>query len=240
MKFLIQINEDKTSLRHDFIFYLENVIEFNNIFNNEKIEKQYSCDVITKENVIPVGTVEFVNKFYLENYGIVLKPLNVPECLFPFAKREIKNLKELRKIDKPYFIKSNEIIKYKYNGFHNSVYDNGIINGFENHSCQISEYIENGFESEWRAFVFNNELLDVKKYCGDFKKYPFIPDVENCVRCFENAPVAYTLDFGICSSRGTVLIEVHNFYSCGLYGFDYNLLPYMYSQLHYQILKRKN
>lgn len=47
-----------------------------------------------------------------------------------------------------------------------------------------------------------------------------------------NSPIAYTLDVGIHfvdNNLVTSLIEVHDFFSCGLYGFDdKDKLPFMF------------
>lgn len=42
-----------------------------------------------------------------------------------------------------------------------------------------------------------------------------------------NFPKSYTLDVAV-TPKGTMLLEVHNFVSCGTYGFYGNELPYMY------------
>ena len=59
------------------------------------------------------------------------------------------------------------------------------------------------------------------------------------------APVAYTLDIGVKWKEGgneTFVIECHDFYSCGLYGFsDLNKLPFMFNRWHLEhINKAKN
>jgi hypothetical protein len=44
----------------------------------------------------------------------------------------------------------------------------------------------------------------------------------------KEAPVAYTLDVGV-NKKHTFIIEAHDFFSCGLYGFaDLKLLPLMF------------
>ena len=48
------------------------------------------------------------------------------------------------------------------------------------------------------------------------------------VRAFANAPKAYTLDVAVLRNGQTAVIEVHNFISCGLYGFTNHRLPLRY------------
>jgi hypothetical protein len=61
------------------------------------------------------------------------------------------------------------------------------------------------------------------------------PDVQKIntemIPAYKSAPVAYTLDIGIIrrlSDFDTVVIECHDFFSCGLYGFaDHKVYPHM-------------
>jgi len=60
----------------------------------------------------------------------------------------------------------------------------------------------------------------------------------NMIKTFKpEAPVAYTLDVGI-NNRSTFVIEVHDFFACGLYGFaDLNLLPLMFYRWFKEFMK---
>ena len=73
---------------------------------------------------------------------------------------------------------------------------------------------------------------------GDFTIFPNIDKINKMI--FKSAPVAYTLDVAICDGA-TVVIEVHDFFSCGLYGFsDLKILPYMFSQWYYEYIRKIN
>ena len=82
--------------------------------------------------------------------------------------------------------------------------------------------------SEWRLFIRDGEILDIRNYLGD----SFIcPDKKLCsdiVKSYiTNRPV-YTLDIGVRENMDLVVIEVHDFFSCGTYGFsDYRKYPIM-------------
>lgn len=178
----------------------------------------------------------------------MLEPLNVPEVLFPFAGRDIMNirtdedLKQLYKFDKV-FAKSMSVIKHPDNGWkynpNNQMnklldldnYDNCI--GF-----QVSSYVE--FLSEWRVFVFNGKILDCRNYLGDFFTYPNPNTIINMAKEYKNAPIAYTLDVGVTAGGETVVIECHRFFSCGLYGFnDFYHYPLMLSQEWFEMKNYK-
>lgn len=256
MKFLLQTIDKK--IVHDFGFVLTKSKEFMDwsIGKQMSIKKHEGLDfsdIKNPDKYIPVGSVDFVsaylNTFY-PNAKKMLEPLNVPGVLFPFAGRDIMNiktdedLKQLYKFDQV-FAKSMSVIKHPDNGWKynpnnginkllnldNDNYDNCI--GF-----QVSSYVE--FLSEWRVFVFNGKILDCKNYLGDFFTYPNPNTIINMVKEYKDAPVAYTLDVGVIPGGETVVIECHRFFSCGLYGFnDLYHYPYMLSQEWFEMKNYK-
>ena len=255
MKFLLQTIDKK--IVHDFGFALTQSKDYINWVNDSyamTIRKHEGLDfsgIKSPSKYIPVGSVDFVsaylNTFY-PHAKKMLEPLNVPEVLFPFAGRDIMNirtdedLKQLNKFDKV-FAKSMSVIKrpdngWKYNPNNEASkllnldsYDNCI--GF-----QVSSFVE--FLSEWRVFVFNGKILDCKNYLGDFFAYPNPSTIINMVKEYKNAPVAYTLDVGVTTGQETVVIECHRFFSCGLYGFnDFYHYPLMLSQEWFEMKNYK-
>lgn len=84
---------------------------------------------------------------------------------------------------------------------------------------------------------------------GNFTVFPDYEQILKMKHAFSylmgQAPVAYTLDIGVKWKEGgneTFVIECHDFYSCGLYGFsDLNKLPFMFNRWHLEhINKVKN
>jgi hypothetical protein len=153
-----------------------------------------------------------------------IKPLNIPDKLIKpeYTKRWIKLVKTTANTintgKTPIFVKDNTKIK----GWTNIVETN---RGYPPGDYLISEYIE--IDSEWRAFVFNNRLIGLQNYSGDFTMFPDIKLIKKMISDF-NYPNAYTLDVGI-NDKETFIIECHDFFSCGLYGFsDYKMLPLMF------------
>ena len=221
MKFLIQtINNE---IIHDFSRELIESIKFNNWFYNTLEYEYKTTSKALKPDIdtCPCGSVEFVLEC-LKLRDIDIKPMNVPESLFKYAGRKIKNgtFNDLPYYD---FIKSNEKIK-GITGFIDSF---SLSNFKYNEFVQLSEEIE--ILSEYRCFVFQNELVGIKHYTGDFKIFPNISTIENMIKDFTNSPISYTIDVGIKDNGETIVIECHDFFSCGLYGFnDYKLLPLMF------------
>jgi len=83
------------------------------------------------------------------------------------------------------------------------------------------------FMSEFRVFVYEGVIQDVRPYSGD----PFlIPEkwfVENAVQTF-NKEYPYIIDVGITKEQGQVVIEVNNGCCFGTYGLDPLIAAKMY------------
>ena len=221
MKFLIQtINGE---IKHDFSFALLESFEYHKQIND--IELEYALtDEKMESKCIPIGSVEFVCNYMYAYHHLDIKPINIPGELFQFAKRRIFNGTH-KDVDGKMFVKSNDKIK-SIAGIYENVPDG---------NYQISETID--IRSEWRVFVFNGKIVGLQNYSGCFDVFPDVKIIQDMVRVYKDGSPAYTLDVAICD-RGTVIVEVHDFFSCGLYGFsNYKILPYMFSQSFYERLR---
>lgn len=227
---------------HDFSFTLLEAIRYNNWYYNEKIYDYIFTETTDKpsislDSVVPIGSVEFVLDFLKKYYGIDnIKPINIPPELnkLEYTKRRVINSSQLDEV--PYlpsqevFVKScdkikefTQIIKYK------DIPQNG--------NFIISDVIT--IDSEWRAFVFEQKLVGLQNYLGDFTLFPDVSLIKDMISQYKSSPPAYTLDVGI-NEKGTFIIEVHPFFSCGLYGFaDYKLLPRMFISTWKELISGK-
>jgi ATP-grasp domain-containing protein len=229
MDFLIQTIDG--NIEHDFSFTLLESIKYNNWLNNDDDIKYELTDEETKSGFIPIGEVGFVVNYLREHHNKYPLPINVPEKLFRYAKRNIFNGNEEAFWGKgEMYVKSNSIIKYSINGLIDSnKYDLPV------GDYQFSEIID--VQSEYRCFIFKNKLVGIQNYSGDFTIFPDVNVIKNMIIDYKDSPVAYTLDVGI-NESGTFVIEVHDFFSCGLYGFsDHRILPFMFSQWFYEFIK---
>src|ERR1035437_1867273 len=234
MKFLIQKINGKVV--HDFSFTLLESIRFNNWFHNNndmKFKFINTFDVIEPNDIypmpfkpyhkkyIPVGSVDFVTDYLIHFYNLNPKPINVPEELFNYTNRHIFNgtEKDLKGHGKS-FVKSNDKIK----NFTVIVED---YHELPTGNYQISEIID--IDSEWRAFVYQNKLVGLQNYSGDFTMFPNVWIINSMIAAYKSAPIAYTLDIGVFNVCDTFVIEVHPMISVGLYGFaDHSILPHMF------------
>jgi hypothetical protein len=238
IKFLIQ--KCQKEVVHDFAFTLLEAIRFNNWLQNRNkilyrfIDTEY--DSVTQKftklefkstdvKYIPIGSVEFVTEFLKCFYNRTPKPLNIPQDLLKpiFTQRFVFNGTEKEIVGKK-FVKSNDKIK----AYTEIVDDNTDV---PEGNYQISDVID--IDSEWRAFVYKSKLRGLVNYGGEFTIFPRVDTIKGMICNYIYAPIAYTLDVGICNGA-TVIIEIHDFFSCGLYGFaDLSILPQMFQKWFY-------
>ena len=210
----------------DGIKYTENYINYS-FGKLNYIKTSYSKDCI------PCGSVEFVTA-YMEQIGLPIpNPRNVPKTLFKYAGRKIFNIDQSKikfHVKDNYFCKSNNTIKGEC----------GMIS-------EIKQFLDTDFQlssivdmiSEYRCFIYKHELVGIQNYQGDFTIFPNVPKVKSMIKDFTDQPIAYTLDVFIDNNLDTWCLEVHDFFSCGLYGFrDYRILPFMFSNWWNEYKKR--
>jgi hypothetical protein len=203
-------------VKSDFCFGLVEAIEFQEWVGNS-MPYRLSAEP-NVQGMVPVGTLEFVLEYMRQYYGVTPKPQNVPIELQPFAGRKFYQKGDT--MPPLVFAKDAEHFKTI-----TGVY---VSDKLPADNLQISDVVE--IESEWRGFVFRGKLVGLQNYGGDFTCFPNIEPIQSMIAAFNSAPVAYTLDVGV-NGDGTFAIEVHDFFSCGLYGFaDKGILPMMFSQ----------
>lgn len=226
MNFLIQTFNGE--IKHDFSFTLIDSIRFQNWLRNSKDFNYILTDGLMIPNCIPIGSVEFVSKYITYYYGITLKPKNIPSELMNkiWTGRNVINGTE-KNIIYEKFVKSNDKIKSFTK----------ICKSAPKGNYQISDIIE--IESEWRAFVFEGKLVGLQNYAGKFDIFPNINKINSMIKAYKSQTIAFTLDIAI-SNKETVVIEIHDFFSCGLYGFsDYKILPFMFSRWFFNFIKNR-
>ena len=192
MKFLIQKIDRK--IKHDFSFTLIQAIDYHR-WHDKKSKICYSfCNDVKLINpylleVVPIGSVEFVCE-YLNRIGCKEpKPKNVPEELFDYVCRNIINGTKKDIVGKK-FVKSNDKIKKEP-----IIIDNNL-NDIAEGNYQISEVIPD-IESEWRGFVYNNKLVGLQNYCGDFTMFPNVQFIQSIIDRYKYIGAPISMDFRI-------------------------------------------
>lgn len=204
-------------------------LEKTKLIHEYKEIKINDLDTIQEKDYIPIGTIQFVEKYL----GIHEAPIEIPKYLQTeeFLKREykivkgkdlprvgryfVKNASKLKDFsvntDMQYFL-SEEMIDYKPT----SKLDNTLcIKSTDN--FVVSEEVN--ILSEYRVYVFNNEIIAISHYNGNPLLFPDTKLLEKVVMLIsyhEKYLKSYTIDVMI-TEKGTSLIEIHNFTSVGFY-----------------------
>lgn len=187
-------------------------------------EKFFDVNEITDDNPehIIVGGIGNVRK-RLQNLGIVRsnKEIDYPEELLPFLKRKVweSTINEVfkDKDNRNIFIKpktetklfAGKVVKNEMD-FLDLIYEG------KNTEVYCSELIN--FKTEWRCFIRYKEILDIRRYKGDWDTKLDVKVVENAIKTFNSQPNSYALDFGIDENNETILVEVNDGHSLGTYG----------------------
>lgn len=208
---------------NDGSFFFKNGCDLLGI-ETEKFENIRSLDI--KEGEMVFAGVSVMLEVFEMLGGLMPPPLDIPECLIPFCKREIKigTLEELSNTSSfPIFVKPAETGK---------LFAGQVISCKE--ELDLFQYVDEmcGFQvkvfssevvkiiSEFRCFVIRGEIYDCRKYKGEFSATPNFEFIKECVDSYKDAPVAYGIDFGVTDKGDTILIEANDGYSLGPYGFD--------------------
>lgn len=257
MNFIFQetgLEEDfQNQLRHTLIG-MHNVNEIDDFairwctleaLGNPNIVAKLTRDLNNIRDWCPVGTIEFCQKWFTDICGLpYCKPRNLPECLFMYrggqesptnhffenmSNKDDKYLDLVKNV--MCYVKSNEIIKHPKNGVY-MVQDILQMPTWKDHDIQVSVF-EDNIVSEWRAFVFHDSIIDIRCYSGDPFKVPSKKSIEEFIskiHKMDSMLPSYTLDVFVDDNNKTKPLEMHDFFSCGLYGFQSHLLPAMMTQ----------
>ena len=167
---------------------------------------------------IPVGRIRFVNSILNEIGKLPLKPINIPKELniAEFTGRDtgegsIQDAIDFMEKHNGAIIKSNTIVK-KYE----ALYAKSSRDIPSDSRYFYSEIVD--IDTEWRVFVHNNKIVDIRRYCGEYSNTVDIDFVNKCISTYTNSPKSYVIDIAKLKDGKYIVLEVANFVSCGLYG----------------------
>lgn len=236
----------------------EEVLQLKNILRGQKFTNEYTFMSIKDfppgvkfpesmhiENAIPVGTLEYVQAYLSSIHSIDhMSPIEVPEELrldkFLCRKYSIIDKEELMTKKGYWFVKyASKLKQFSYSGLIDLIlYEDEGEEPFLKEGLYVFSEVKD-ILSEYRVIVNRNEIMGIQFYDGDPTIMPTVEEInkikEMVLRLSINShnPVAYTLDVAIikCNNnigRDLMLIEVHPFVSCGLYGCTGSFLPDAY------------
>lgn len=199
-------------------FYLrgEEVVHYR---SQEEIGTFYRDDIL----------VDYVTETqrFLSAMGIKVPWFDYPVALQPFIGRNIRQAKLHDIIDNPsswgVFIKLVFTTKLFTGRVVNESKDLRGIGLAEDERIWVSDAVQ--FAAEWRAFILNGEVIDVRPYIGDYHCSFDAAVLDSAVKAWIDAPVAYSIDIGVTQSKVTLIVEVNDGYAIGGYGLN----PYKYA-----------
>ena len=189
-------------------------------FKTEKFNKVEEISDNNPETII-VGGIGNVRK-RLDILGIIRNQneIDYPIELQKYLGRNIwkSTLETILKEQKfNIFIKPDiETKKFAGKVFKNELDFIGLVNEENPTKVLCSEIID--FKAEFRCFIRYKEILDIRRYKGDWDKAINLEVVKNAISDFKTQPNSYALDFGITDDNKTVLVEVNDGHSLGSYG----------------------
>ncbi len=173
-----------------------------------------------REDIV-IGYVDDVRTM-LGRHGIVAPELDYPEELQGELGRKVWKTKLSAIVNHPeswgVFIKPVEDKKFTGTVVRGTKDLIGCGTYGEDPEIFCSEVVK--FVAEWRAFVRRGQILDVRRYRGDWS-LSFDPVVlKRIVNRFASAPQGYSIDIGLTDDRRTLLIEINDGYALGYYGLN--------------------
>ena len=186
---------------------------------------------------------------------------NIPskECAEIF----IKELTGKRKLHGRWHVKDANVIKHPDNRFYDVIEDtrNGMMTmeariGPDGKTCgkvfdynfadkivgkQISTVVPD-IVSEWRVFVDKKDIrgavVGCECYSGDPIAFPKADRIRQFIDAYTLSPDIYTLDVMVDKRGNTWVVECHEFFSCGLYGFEPMNYPNLLNRAWFAIRQR--
>jgi len=177
-----------------------------------------------EENSMACGGVKFMQDAFRKMGIGTVAALDIPEAIESFCQRKITHT-TLRKLIEsnpkfPLFVKPDGEGKLFDGTVVTNVYELEMFQHYAGLDIGVIHSEVLSIVSEHRAFITDGRIVDVDKYKGKYGTHPSLEVMENCMRAWKDAPVAYGLDFGVLDDGQTVLIEANDAYALGSYGLN--------------------
>lgn len=233
----IQSNSDRTIPHHfDVACAMYGAIDNGQDYRLTTYEEVVSgkFDRLIQSNLF-VGSVEFMKEVF-NRVGIY--DVRVPEN----SNREHKVLtlgevRDLARKGEKYFIKPFDI--KLFTGF--------VIDQMQNTSIQnipdetpvmVYEPFGHRIESEWRCYIFRDNVEYIGNYSGDLYVYPDGSYLDSVIQKNKGRfPIAYTIDIGVLASGENVVAEYNDMWAIGNYGIPNDIYLRMLRERYFEIIR---
>lgn len=198
-------------------------------FSNYKFS---NTKYIDKSLIIPVGNLEFTHIYFAEHFNTTLIYTHIPSELKHFLNYEHIQTSNLNEIPNNFICtKISPLLPYEE-----------ITKTQDTKLTPATYFARQPLEilSEWRIFVFNKNIQDIKLKKGTYKYYPDEQLIQEIISSYKYSPPSYFIDIAT-NNKQNYLIKVNNFYSCQLFGFDkYEIITQMTIAWFFDLLEQIN
>jgi hypothetical protein len=178
------------------------------------------------------GYIEDIHRALSKIGAKIPENKDYPEALLPFLGREVveTTLGEVRSRKDPIFVKPTvhkEFTGFVWGGCFDQASRMRVVTLSD--ETRVLTCAPLRMVSEYRAFVLDGEILDVRLYKGDWSKAPSRRTLEGALEALGPYHRAFCFDWAVLDTGETVLIEVNEGYSFGHYGLRADLYVKMLS-----------
>lgn len=232
----IQSNIEKTRPHHfDVASAMFGAIEIGQDYRLISFEEVQSgkFNTLVKNNLF-VGSVEFMKEVFSK---IGKENVRVPKN----SNREHKvmtlgDAKEIAKSGQSIFIKPFDI--KLFTGFildqmvHTSISDVS-----DDTNVMVYDVFSSKIKSEFRCYIHNNRVVDVRNYSGDLFCCPNEEYLKGIIDINKDFPISYTIDIGVLENGDNVVIEYNDMWAIGNYGIPNELYLRLLRDRYFEIVK---
>lgn len=102
------------------------------------------------------------------------------------------------------------------------------------------EVFPSEIETEWRIYVYRNEIYDARNYSGDFTMMPNFDYVKAIIDLNKNTfPATYTIDVAMLLNGDCVIVEYNDMWAIGNYGVQNRDYIKMLYDRYFDIIRNK-
>jgi len=158
---------------------------------------------------IPIGSVEYVQKYFEVMNITCPKPINYPKSLQKYLNRNVWS-SVFGEVEDHLFVKPKE-----NKSFTGDIKSELELEIHSDTSVWVSDPVE--FTSEFRFYVLENKILGYSQYDDGPNDTIDVSKVNQIVQDYKDSPIGYSLDVGHTKDADLLLVEVNDGWSLGYY-----------------------
>lgn len=243
----IQSNSERTLPHHfDAACAMYGAIESCNDYRLTSFEEVQSgkFDQLIKTSLF-VGSVEFMTEVFNRNSKAPKLPMNSDRESFTMTldavRQDIEN-------GETWFVKP-----FQQKLFSGIVVDKYSISSLREFAGDLEVRVYPVLPrllSEWRVYIYNNKVEDIRNYSGNVMLFPDVDFVMSMQRKFiDKLPRTYVMDVGICVNNDpysttpnsdklkNVIVEFNDMYAIGNYGVPNDIYVSMLRERYFEIMR---